>query len=79
MSECEYCKFRDEHACSSQRNMYKEADFEDKHLRFLIAGLMRQDSGYELTIGIGLPDIVYQRGIAINYCPMCGRKLEEEK
>jgi len=32
-----------------------------------------------LNIGIGLPDIVYQRGIAINYCPMCGRKLEEEK
>ncbi|KRM79435.1 hypothetical protein FC84_GL001611 [Lapidilactobacillus dextrinicus DSM 20335] len=58
--------------------MYKETDFEDKHLRSLIVGLMRQDSGYELTVGIGLSDIGYQSGIAINYCPMCGRKLEEE-
>ncbi|OJF74492.1 hypothetical protein BOQ55_05625 [Lacticaseibacillus casei] len=79
MSECEYCKFRDKYAYSSQLKMYEETNFADKHLRFLLVGLMRQDSGHELTVSIGLPDIVYQRGIAINYCPMCGRKLEDEK
>ena len=78
MSECEYCKFRDEHACSSQRNMYKEANFEDK-LRFIAVRLMRQDSGYELAVNIASPDVFYRRGIAIKYCPMCGRKLGEEK
>jgi len=79
MNECKYCKFIDKYDYSSQLTMYEETDFADKHLRFLIAGLMRQDGRYELTIGIGLPDITYQRGIAIKYCPMCGRKLEDEK
>lgn len=78
MSECEYCKFRNEHTYSPQRNIYKEADFEDKHLRFILVRLMRQDSGYELTVNIASPDVFYRRGIAIKYCPMCGRKLEED-
>ncbi|WP_125607927.1 hypothetical protein [Lapidilactobacillus bayanensis] len=74
MSECQYCHFEDKYTYSAKKMLYKERAL-DNTIRYLGCDIMRQDDGIELTINVNTQDVVYQRGVLINYCPMCGRKL----
>lgn len=78
MSECQYCHFEDKYMYSAKKALYEERNL-DSGVKYLSCNIMRQDDGVELTVNVNTKNTIYQRGITVNYCPMCGRKLEAEK
>lgn len=78
MSECKYCHLRDPWSRSTKKVLYQEMGI-DETVRALTIDIFRQDDGMNLTVSIATPECGYQHGIKINYCPICGRKLNDTK
>lgn len=74
MSECQYCNFEGNYTFSAKKAFLTQRNL-DNGVKYLSCRIMRQDDGIKLTVNVNTKNTIYQRGITVNYCPMCGRKL----
>lgn len=72
--ECPYCDI--EETGTSQRSLLREHFDPSDSIYAMGAGLSLDYNGVPtLDIWANAPDMGYQSGCDIRYCPMCGRKL----
>jgi hypothetical protein len=79
MSKCKYCNF-DETGSYFPTKEFKSNLYESGEVIRAIGGGLQLDYDNNPTLGVWAvtSEIGHQYGWNINYCPMCGRKLEVE-
>lgn len=75
MEKCKFCDFSDSKYFTKDHLLLEKYDY--KQIKALGASIQKNIDGEDpqIVVWTSVPDLGVQSGFSINYCPICGRKL----